>query len=280
MYSKKTFLVFVMIFGVIVSLGCTESNADTVKSTNKETSVEEGSQTKATNEETTVEETSKIETEKETNSEETTSVEETSTEINYHIIANWTGSCTKDTETFHVSSNEWKVAWDTKPGKNGESNFILTIYNSDGTYKSSAANVIGSSSDYSIIRGSGDYYLSILSGQPYEIAVESSGSETPEEGLTEANYQVVTSFEGDSTKDTETFHVPSDIWKISWNTKPGKIGEANFILTVYNSDGTYKSSAANVIGSSSDYSIIRGSGDYYLSILSSQPYKINVESQL
>jgi len=53
----------------------------------------------------------------------------------------------------------------------------------------------------------------------------------------------------------------------------------NFQIYIYNSDGSLKSVAANVIGESSDYSIIRGSGDYYLSINTAQPYEIKVESQ-
>jgi hypothetical protein len=52
-------------------------------------------------------------------------------------------------------------------------NFQIHVYNSDGSLKNVAANVIGESSDYSIIRGSGDYYLMINTAQPYEIKVES-----------------------------------------------------------------------------------------------------------
>jgi len=52
-------------------------------------------------------------------------------------------------------------------------NFQIYVYNLDGSLKNVAANVIGESSDYSIIRGSGDYYLMINTAQPYEIKVES-----------------------------------------------------------------------------------------------------------
>jgi hypothetical protein len=46
-----------------------------------------------------------------------------------------------------------------------------------------------------------------------------------------------------------------------------------------NPDGSLKGVAANVIGANSDNSIMRGSGDYYLTINTAQPYTITVEEQ-
>ena len=89
------------------------------------------------------------------------------------VIASWSGSSTKNTETFHVPSKEWKISWNTQPSQYGDMNFQIYVYNSDGSLKNVAANVIGENSDYSIIRGSGEYYLMINTGQPYEITVES-----------------------------------------------------------------------------------------------------------
>ena len=103
---------------------------------------------------------------------ETPTTEPTPTPRTAQIIAKWTGNGIKNTETFHVSSNEWIIAWDTRSGQYGDMNFIITVYNSDGSYKESAANVIGSSNDHTIIRGSGDYYLNINTAQPYTIQIE------------------------------------------------------------------------------------------------------------
>ncbi len=88
---------------------------------------------------------------------------------------------------------------------------------------------------------------------------------------------VIASWEGESTKDTETFTVPSDQFKISWDTKPGNF-EGNFIFTIKNADGSFKAAGANVIGTNSESTIVRGAGDYYLSITATQPYKITVET--
>jgi hypothetical protein len=51
----------------------------------------------------------------------------------------------------------------------------------------------------------------------------------------------------------------------------------NFIITVYNADGSYKDTAANVISASNDHTVERGAGDYYLNINTAQPYTIQIE---
>jgi hypothetical protein len=89
------------------------------------------------------------------------------------VVASWTSSATKTTETFHVSSNQWRLSWDTKPGRAGAMNFQIYIYDSDGTLKSVAANVIGANADSTVIHGAGDYFLMINTAQPYTVTVES-----------------------------------------------------------------------------------------------------------
>ncbi len=87
------------------------------------------------------------------------------------IIASWSGSSTKNTETFHVPPGEWKITWDTQPGQYGDMNFQIFVYNSDGSLEGVAANVIGANRDYTMMRGAGDYYLMINTAQPYTVKV-------------------------------------------------------------------------------------------------------------
>jgi hypothetical protein len=89
-----------------------------------------------------------------------------------HTVAEWSGSGIKNTETFHITSDTWYVGWATKPGQYGNMNFQICIYNADGSLKGIAANVIGASNDQTVMRGSGDYYLEINSGQPYDVVVQ------------------------------------------------------------------------------------------------------------
>lgn len=94
-----------------------------------------------------------------------------------------------------------------------------------------------------------------------------------------SEWKKVKTFEGNAIKDTETFKITSDEWRIVWETEPGDMGEMNFQVYVYKADGTLESVVANVIGKGNDTSIVRGSGDYYLSIVTAQPYKITIEQK-
>ena len=98
----------------------------------------------------------------------------TPTPPGFGIIAQWSGSSIKSTETFNVPTQQWKISWDTRPGNFGESNFQIFVYNADGTpYLQSfiVANVIGANKDSSVMRGSGRYYLTFNAGQLYDVTV-------------------------------------------------------------------------------------------------------------
>jgi len=88
------------------------------------------------------------------------------------VIASWTGESTKNTETFTVPSDEWKITWDTKAGEYGDMNFQIYVYDANGVMKGVAANVIGANTESTIMRGAGDYYLMINTAQPYQITIE------------------------------------------------------------------------------------------------------------
>ena len=90
----------------------------------------------------------------------------------WHEIARWEGKSIKNTETFHIPSNEWRISWDTKPGEYGAMNFQIYVYTAAGSLTDVAANVIGQDMDSTIMRGTGDYYLTINTAQPYVILVE------------------------------------------------------------------------------------------------------------
>lgn len=91
--------------------------------------------------------------------------------------------------------------------------------------------------------------------------------------------EVIASWEGESIQDTDTFTVPTEKWKIIWDTQAGKYGDMNFQIYVYDEKTEMlKSVAANVIGTNNGSTVMRGSGDYYLKINAAQPYKITVET--
>ena len=108
---------------------------------------------------------------KETPIEPSTNDQNSPSTSTWQDVVSWEGKGIKNTETFHISSNVWRISWDTKPGQYGEMNFQIYVFDANGELIDIAANVIGEDSDNSIMRGSGDYYLKINTGQPYEVIV-------------------------------------------------------------------------------------------------------------
>ena len=93
----------------------------------------------------------------------------------------------------------------------------------------------------------------------------------------EGAWEPVASWSGRATKSTETFHISSSHWRISWTTNPVESGPENFQIFVHSSTGGLRGQAANVTGSDSGSAFIRGAGNYYLVINTAQPYHIEVE---
>lgn len=95
----------------------------------------------------------------------------------------------------------------------------------------------------------------------------------------QAEWKEVITFEGNSIKDTETFKVSSNEWRINWSTSPGDMGEMNFQIYAHKASGDLAGVAANIVGEGSDTSYMRGSGEYYLTINTAQPYTIVIEEK-
>ena len=93
-------------------------------------------------------------------------------------VARWQGSGMKNTETFHVSADTWRISWQTKPTQHSMPIFQIYVYKSKDKLGEDipvtiAANVMADSdSSSSTIRGSGDYYLVINTLLSYVVMVE------------------------------------------------------------------------------------------------------------
>ena len=87
-------------------------------------------------------------------------------------IARWEGRATKNTQTFNIPSRQWRISWATRPHELGAFNFQIYVYSESGALVNVAANVIGADNDWTIMRGAGEYYLTINTAQPYVVVVE------------------------------------------------------------------------------------------------------------
>jgi hypothetical protein len=93
-------------------------------------------------------------------------------EPTWEKVIEFTGSSIKDTETFKITSNEWRIDWETSPGQYGDMNFQIYLYKEGSQLPDVSANIIGAGKDVSYKRGSGSYYLTINTAQNYKIIIE------------------------------------------------------------------------------------------------------------
>lgn len=91
-------------------------------------------------------------------------------------VASWSGSGIKNTETFQVSSREWRINWETS-NENIAGIFQVLVYDANGSNQmpvSIPVNAQGVGSDTTYIReGPGAFYLEINSANvDWKITVE------------------------------------------------------------------------------------------------------------
>ena len=158
---KKIYIAIGVILLVLLALGCSGSNNSSDNTQENQTPEQTAEQTEEQTQKQTEEQNQEQEDE-----------QTTPKQSEPVVIASWEGESTKNTETFTVSSDEWKISWDTQSGKYGDMNFQIYVYDKNGAMKGVAANVIGTNTDSTIMRGAGDYYLMINTAQPYKITVE------------------------------------------------------------------------------------------------------------
>ncbi|HXG68723.1 MAG TPA: zinc ribbon domain-containing protein [Blastocatellia bacterium] len=121
--------------------------------------------------------------------------------------------------------------------------------------------------------------LAPLAPQRQEAPAKQASAASTSAPAPPAAWHPVATFKGKGIKQTESFTIPGDEWRITWSTRPGPYGAMNFQIYVYDSTGTPVDVAANVIGGDEDSTVMRGAGTFYLKINAAQPYTVQVEAK-
>lgn len=83
----------------------------------------------------------------------------------WHTVQHFTGNQNQQSETFHISSDQWRIVWSDKLNSAGMGSglFEATLYTSDNQLVDLVANVANQSSGatYNAHVGPGDYYIKI-----------------------------------------------------------------------------------------------------------------------
>lgn len=86
-------------------------------------------------------------------------------------VVQFTGESIKETESFVIDEGEWRINWETTADA-GAGIFTFDILKDEGEFVTVGGLSQGAGSDTTNQRGSGDYYLSINTTQPYTITVQ------------------------------------------------------------------------------------------------------------
>ncbi len=123
-----------------------------------------------------------------------------------------------------------------------------------------------------------------------KLARKTGGQETEDQGgakaaskkseprLRSGLWQVVREWQGSDSRRTETFPIPFREWAIDWVTTPeGSPGA--FIVKVHRGDGKLVATVASTSGPEKDFRMMSSPGKYYLTIDSTQKYRIVVSAK-
>lgn len=92
----------------------------------------------------------------------------------WRSLKSWSGTGTKQTESFDTASREWRINWSmSDPALPGAGILQIFVYDQNDKLVSLAANTTQPTSDTSYVRGKGNYHLMINSGNcKWRVTVE------------------------------------------------------------------------------------------------------------
>ncbi len=94
----------------------------------------------------------------------------------WYTVERWVGRGPRETWSFHIPSEEWRVSWKTRWGEYGPGPFRVYVYRSGVAHPISVVAVrFGEDSGEGLLHGAGHYHLGIETAQPYEISVQAEG---------------------------------------------------------------------------------------------------------
>ena len=112
----------------------------------------------------------------------------------------------------------------------------------------------------------------------------SNGTSTPgASGWTD-----VTSWEGEGNGDSSKFQISTEVWRVLWNAEPDEVGQGEFVVHIYNEDGTFflnlfdsKEHGDNIRkgGPITGTLGVEGQGDFFLRIMTGRSYDVTIQER-
>lgn len=112
--------------------------------------------------------------------------------------------------------------------------------------------------------------------------------QTPTPEVPPSEWVKLNSWEREGDQDSPNFHIDSVLWRVVWDAKTDGVGRGDFIVHVYNVDGTFYKflfdstlyEDSTLEGPLSGTLGIRGAGDFFLRVSTTREYEIGVEEAI
>lgn len=99
---------------------------------------------------------------------------------NWVQVQQWQSENNGDSPIFKISTDVWRVVWNSATDTDGGGLFVILVYNSDGTFLTelfhskdvSAALLNGTLVGVLQVKGPGEFFVRVETTRPYEITVE------------------------------------------------------------------------------------------------------------
>ncbi len=115
----------------------------------------------------------------------------------------------------------------------------------------------------------------------------SNGTSTPG-GAGVYNWTDVTSWDGEGNGDSPKFRISTQVWRVLWNAEPDEVGSGEFVVHIYNDDGTFflnlfdsKEHGLNIRkgGPITGTLGVKGQGDFFLRIMTNRSYEVTIQER-
>jgi hypothetical protein len=112
--------------------------------------------------------------------------------------------------------------------------------------------------------------------------------QTPTPEVPPSEWVKLDSWDRVGDEDTPNFHIDSVLWRVVWKAETSSVGRGEFIVHVYNVDGTFYKflwdstlyDDSTLAGPLRGTLGIKGAGDYFLRVSTTRKYTIGVEEAI
>lgn len=186
----------------------------------------------------------------------------------------WTGSGSRQTESFEVAGKEWCVEWDSP----GEGSIGILVFNDADELVATVTTSDATGTGYVRSRP-GKHYLRISSTKVWKVTIHDAADVKPEGSKAADLWLRITSFSASSPiKKTPLFKISNAPWRIVWAAPSSE--KRHFGIEVYDGAGALVKLAVNTVDEQNGtVSLQTAPGTYYLSVFSNTRWDTVIEEK-